>query len=211
MSGIEPVLSGNGSTLLSMSTYRGGEIVFINDDLMFSDKLLLSKDNAVLLNNIFKDYYHTHIAFDISAGSPGKTPGKVSGEFFLAKGNFPYIVLQACLLALAFFLANFKRFGNILDYGKYKKRSIANHLEAAGNFLSNSGNTAALSSIFDDYFIEKISRLYPGRSREELFGSLEKRYGDVFNGSSFGKDRGRDLARIEEKRRKVIKIIEKGE
>ncbi|MGA2142394.1 MAG: hypothetical protein ABSG94_08215 [Brevinematales bacterium] len=208
----EPLVTLGGDVILASSSYNGGEIIYIGNDTIFSDKLILEGDNAVLLNNLFKEYFHTRIAVDMTgledAASAGKTPEKPS--YFFTKGIFPYIILQAGLIALAFFLANFKRFGGIVDYGKYKKRSIKNHLDAAGNFFANSGNTVVLVNVFDDYFFEKLSRLFPGINREELPAFLKERYGERAGSELFKKGRRSHIARIEEKRRDFIKIIEKG-
>jgi len=205
---IEPLITSGTSVLLARTSYKGGEIVYIGDDRIFSDKLLLEKDNAVLLNNLFKDYYHSEIAFDQSAEQSAAPEEK--NEYFIAKGAFPYIMLQLCLLAAAFFLANFKRFGNVLDYNRYKKRSIKNHLEAAGNFLSSSANQEALSKILDDYFYERISRIFPGKNQDELPDFLVQRYGSRADPDIFKRNKVRNIAKIEEGRRKFIKIMGKG-
>ncbi len=212
MSKIEPVIIKGSSVILADASFKGCGIVFIGDDRIFSDKILLMKDNAVLLNNLFKDYFHTPIAFDQTRGTAGVPQVKeIKIENFIAKSNFPYLFIQICLLALMFFLVNFKRFGNVLDYNKYKKRSMTNHLEAVGNFFSNSRNISSIAGIFDDYFFEKLSRFFPGRNQEELLDTLAKRYGDAVGSEIFKRGHGRNTAKIEEKRRIFIKIIEKGE
>jgi hypothetical protein len=209
---LETLITSEGKVILARSSFNGGEIVYLGNDTIFSDRLLLDKDNAVLLNNLFREYFHTRIAVDMTGlgGTPesGKAP-EISRPFF-TMGVFPFIIIQAGLIALVFFLSNFKRFGNIIDSGKYRKRSIKNHLEAVGNFFSNSGNKNALVKIFDDYFFEKLSRLFPGMNREELPAFLMDRYGERAGSELFKRGRRSNISRIEQKRRDFIKIIEKG-
>ena len=62
----EPLVTAGGAVILASSSYNGGDIIYIGNDTIFSDKLLFEKDNAVLLNNLFKEYFHTPIAVDMT-------------------------------------------------------------------------------------------------------------------------------------------------
>ena len=67
-----------------------------------------------------------------------------------------------------------------------------------------------LVRVFDDYFFEKLSRLFPGINREELPAFLKERYGEKAGSELFKKGSRSNIVKIEEKRRDFIKIIEKG-
>jgi hypothetical protein len=210
----ESVLKAEGQMIIAKAAYREAEIILICDPYLFADKNMLKAGHAALLNNLFKKYFHKFIVFD---RTPLVLEGKKAGEkskepqSFITKGHFPYLILQLVLLALVFYLVHYKRFGNILDYQKYKKRSIRNHLQAAANFLFNSGNKEVLKNILDDYFFEKLTRLFPGRKQEELIRELKKRYKNYFSVDLFSKNQSSQLVEIETQRQKFLNIIGKGE
>ncbi len=207
------ILRVNGNSIIRKAVYHEAEILFISDGFMFSDKNILKEDNAVLLNNLFKDYYHSLIVFDETKAmkEQKRLMNLHKKESFLTMGSFPYIVLQLLILGIVFFLAHYKRFGNILDFNQYKKRSVRNHIQAVGNFLLNSGSNRALADIFDEYFFEKLARLFPGRNLEELISELRNRYKGSGEIDIFQRNQVYNLALIEMERYKFIKIIEKGE
>ncbi len=211
MTSIIPVLSDGRDILIAGASCNGGDIVFVLDDTLFSDRNILKSGNAVLLNNIFRDYYHKTIVFDQSKNIAEPAGGKFEPEIFLFKDGFPYLLAQLFLIAVIFFAVNFKRFGNILDYDLYKKRSLSYHISAVSNFYLNSGKPEIAAGILDDYFFERIARYFPGAGFEEMKADLLKRYGNRFSADIFERGGKAGTALKEKQRMKFINLMEKGE
>jgi hypothetical protein len=166
--------AGDKTIIARESVNDGGEIIYIADSYIFSDKNILKEDNAVFLNNLMKKYFAKRIAMDRNIDY--SVPEEKS---FLEMGSFPYILMQIVLIGLAFFLVHFKRFGKPLDKDLYKKRSVVRHLESIGYFYEKCKRNDIVVKIFDQYFMERLQRLIRIRVSDEknFKDDLEKRFG----------------------------------
>jgi len=135
---ITPILKSGDRIIIALEKYNDGEIIYVADSYMFSDKSVLKEDNAVLLNNLFKKYYKKSIAYDKTSEIEKDDIVENKKPSFLTMHHFPYLILQLIMIMMIFALIFIKRFGFPLEYDKYKKRSIVHHLEAVGFFFEKS-------------------------------------------------------------------------
>jgi hypothetical protein len=194
--------------LICRESYNGGEIIYIADNSIFSDYSLLKNNNAMLLNNLVKNYINDVIVFDQVYDSKEETGPRT--PYFLFTGNFKYLFLQLILIAVIFFLVFIKRFGMPVDKESFERRSLLGHLEAAGLFFEKSRNPAVISRIFDRYFLFRLKNILKIRylSKNDLFNEINKRYGLSKNEIElFSFDYNKNIVQKEINREKFIRKL----
>jgi hypothetical protein len=207
---INPILKVEDRIIIALEKYNNGQIIYISDYFIFSDKSILKEDNAMLLNNLLKDYFKEKIAFDRVFEMP-KIEQKKS---FIFMNNFPFLFMQIIIISLIFFLTFFKRFGQALDFDKYKKRSIINHLISVGNFFQKSRTFQSIVRIFDQYFFERIQNIIKFKSinDQNMLNNISKRFNLTAEEKElFIKDNIPKIFEIQKRREIFIRKLKKGE
>jgi hypothetical protein len=171
---VNVLLTVDNRVIIAKEIFNKGEIIYIADDTIFSDKNILKNDNAVLLNNLFKKYYPEKIIFDKNIPQAET----VSGINLFQIVNFRYLFIQILLFSVIFFLVYFKRFGQPLDRDLYRNRSVMRHLESIGYFFQKSGRNIIMVKIFDQYFFERLQKLIKVRVTEDknFISEIKKRF-----------------------------------
>ena len=206
----KPILKYNNKTIIAEENYNEGQIIYIADYYIFSDKSILKDDNAVLLNNLFKNYYKDKIAFDQVIDIPKIEKSKS----FLFMSKFPFLLIQIIIITFIFFLTFIKRFGAPLDFQKYKKRSISNHIKAVGNFLQKSNNLQAIVKIFDQYFFERLQKIIKTKTidKKNMLNDIYKRYNlSAEEKELFISNNIPNITEIQKRRELFLKKLKRGE
>ena len=174
MGNLEPLVTDNDKIFIAKENYNNGEIIYISDFFIFSDKSIFKENNAVFLNNLLKDYFKQTIVFDDFQ----EFIRPKQKQSFLFKDKFPYLIAQILLLMLLFFLVYYKRFGDPVELDKYKKRTITGHLEAVGNFFQKSKYISNIVKLFDRYFMERLKEIIKFRftNEKDLISEVKKRF-----------------------------------
>ncbi len=161
----------NGNIFCLKTMVKGAEVFIIFDPHVFSDYSILKEDNAELLFAITGSN-GKNIIVDNKSVNNNKTVNNNNFNFFMIP-----LLLSLIAFIIVFFINNIRRFGNIPDYDKYKKRSFLIHLRGVGNYLSMR-KTEQISTILDAYFYEKLRKITrtEGNDADRMINDILKRY-----------------------------------
>ncbi len=205
-----PILKINNRIIIAEEKYNEGQIIYIADYYIFSDKSILKENNAVFLNNLLKDYYKDKIAFDQVIDIP-KIEKKKS---FIFMSKFPFLMIQLIILTILFFLTFFKRFGPPLNFEQFNKRSILHHIEAVGYFFHKSKSLQSIVKIFDQYFLERLQKIIKFKSidKQNMLNDIFKRYNLSNNEKKlFLMNNIPEITEIQHRRELFLKKLKKGD
>ncbi|MCK4798408.1 MAG: hypothetical protein KAT05_13595, partial [Spirochaetes bacterium] len=203
-----PIIKYKGKTLIAKELLNDGEIIYISDIFIFSDKSILKYDNAVFLNNLLKDYHDRPIVLDNVYEKEKKIKEHI--PFFLFMGNFKLIFIQIIIILILFFLTFIKRFGHALDKEKFERRSLLRHLEAVGYFFEKAKDPIVYVKILDKYFLFQLKKLIKIRTslKIDIINEIKKRYViDKNDEEIFLLNNRTNIARKEVKREKFIRKL----
>jgi hypothetical protein len=169
------ILIGNTEgTLLVEEKLGGGEVYILSDNSLFSNMHLRDRNVAILLNNLFKDYYERRFSLyeysTIIATSP---------ILPLFSGRLFYITVHILLMGLIFLLWRAKRFGNPIRYKPFARRTLREHLTAVGYFYQKAHANRLVDKLDISYFTYQVKNIL-GIKRQvkvrEIVRILQSRY-----------------------------------
>ena len=207
---ITPLLYNEDKIIIAKEKINGGEIIYIADQYIFSDRNILKKDNAQLLNNLAADYFKEKIIFD---DSREKKEDEEEPPFFLFMGNFKFLFIQLILILIIVFFTFFKRFGLIIDKEKFERKSTLYHLEAVGCFFEKSKNLQVITKRLDEYFYHKLKQIIRigNIGEQHIFAEIKNRFNITKEEERLFKiDNYSDIVEIELKRLKFLKKLSRG-